>query len=758
MTDATAAASRFVIEHPQLQQLPELIDDHTGIIATTITVAFEAVAVYGDRLSSNGAALYQALLRAYLPGRDLTALMAATSHEQLVKRDLSEKLNPRFRRVQEACMELFRRHWSHPDNPVGSYVDTLLDLVTLFSDTMEVEEDREDNLRAAISKGLALAAEQANAGAVLLPGLTALVTAAQAREPFAGAEPAPPQPHSGEPTTTQRRSDALLAELDGLIGLDAVKGQLRELVQFCLLQQERQGHGLEMQKAGLHMVFTGNPGTGKTTVARQIGRMMKELGWLSQGHFTEVSRADLVGGFLGQTAIKTKEVLDEALGGVLFLDEAYMLTPGGDQGADDEDIFGQEALDTILAFMENHRDNLLVIAAGYHEEMLRFVNANPGLRSRFTRFIDFPDYDVPELGRIFRRFAEEQQYSLTLSCQKRVEQLMEQSWRQRQKGFGNAREVRNLFEKTLARQAARLAGLPSRTRQDLATITKDDLPLEQRTPATTADQPPLGELDQLVGVEEVKAELRSLLNLLRVQQLRRDERMAVSEVGCHLVFAGNPGTGKTTVARILARELHRIGYCSTDRLVEVDRAGLVAGFSGQTALKVEQVVESALGGVLFIDEAYSLSSFQQGHDFGQEAVDTLLKLMEDHRNNLVVIAAGYPSQMEAFLNSNPGLRSRFSRTISFRDYTARELLLIFRGMLQGAELEMAESAAAPLMQGLEGLIQEQGKRFANGRSVRQLFEQVQTNQANRLMNQPGRCPSQADLRMVLAADIEADSL
>ena len=751
MNNHAAAASRFLIEHPQLQKLPELIGDHTGVIATTITVAFEAVAVYGDKLSPDGAQLYQALLRAYLPGRDLTALMAATGYEQLLARNLSEKLNTRFRRVQDACMALYRQHWNKPGNPVGSYVDTVLDLVTLFADAMGVEEEREDNVRAGISKGLALAAEQANAPSVLLPVLTALVSAAKIRG--VSADPcAEAPPESTGPTTTQKRSDALLAELNALVGMQGVKAQLQELVQFCLLQQERTLHGLAVQKAGLHMVFTGNPGTGKTTVARLIGRVMKELGWLSQGQFTEVSRADLVGGYLGQTAIKTKEVLDEALGGVLFLDEAYMLTPGGEQGADDDDIFGQEALDTILAFMENHRDNILVIVAGYHEEMLRFVSANPGLRSRFTRFIDFPDYGVAELARIFRHFAEDQNYALTLSCQQRVEQLMEQSWSRRQKGFGNAREVRNLFEKTLARQAARLAALTSRDKDDLVTITEVDLPLEILSAGGTPEQPPLAELDQLVGVEEVKRELSSLVNLLRVQQMRREQRMTVTEVGCHLVFAGNPGTGKTTVARILARELHRIGYCRNDRLVEVDRAGLVAGFTGQTALKVEQVVESALGGVLFIDEAYSLVNGDQSGGFGKEAVDTLLKLMEDHRNNLVVIAAGYPAEMETFLDSNPGLRSRFSRTIEFRDYNVRELILIFRGMLQQAGLELEESAAAPLKQALEVLVEQEGDQFANGRSVRKLFEAVQANQANRLVG-AGKQPTSNQLCRIESTDV-----
>jgi SpoVK/Ycf46/Vps4 family AAA+-type ATPase len=186
---------------------------------------------------------------------------------------------------------------------------------------------------------------------------------------------------TGEPTIEQR-TQILLENLDDLTGMESVKNQLRELVQFCLLQQERTGHGLTVQRAGLHMVFTGNPGTGKTSVARLIGKLMQGLGWLSKGHFTEVNRADLVVGYYGHTAVKTTEVLEKALGGVLFIDEAYMLTPGGELGADEDDTFGQEALDTILAYMENHRDDLLVLHATAAEEVPALTYARAGSRER----------------------------------------------------------------------------------------------------------------------------------------------------------------------------------------------------------------------------------------------------------------------------------------------------------------------------------------------------------------------------------------
>ena len=559
----------------------------------------------------------------------------------------------------------------------------------------------------------------------------------------------------GEPIFEQR-TKILLQKLESLTGMESVKLQLRELVQFCLLQQERSSHGLKVQRAGLHMVFTGNPGTGKTSVARLIGELMQGLGWLSKGHFTEVSRADLVVGYYGHTAVKTTEVLEKALGGVLFVDEAYMLTPGGELEADDDDTFGQEALDTILAYMENHRDDLLVIVAGYHEEMLRFLESNPGLRSRFTRFFEFPDYTENELSQIFQQMADQQSYCLSTSCQEQLVTLMEQTLRQSRKGFGNGREVRNLFELTLTKQAARLAKMAQRSRNDLVTIMEEDLPLEQLGKEVRESEAiPLAELNQLVGVDAVKQELRTLLNLLRVQQLRREQKMPVTDVGCHLVFAGNPGTGKTTVARILSRELHRIGFCRNDLLVEVDRADLVGGYLGHTAMKVEKVVETALGGVLFIDEAYSLVN-RSDDSFGQEAVDSLLKLMEDYRNDLVVIAAGYPNEMETFLDSNPGLRSRFSRTIAFCDYTVEEMLSIFCGMLNDSGLVLAQAAADPLKQVLEQLKQDAGDRFANGRSVRQLFEEVLANQANRLMADNGEGPSAEEIRCIEVADISAD--
>lgn len=733
MSDPVTAAAQFAQEHPILMQLPVLLDDHTGIIATSITVAFELVAREGDAINEEGVNLYQALLCAYLPGMDLTALMAATSHASLLKKDFNATLDQRFSRVQKAVQTLILQYAGDAEDPCGSYATTLLELAELFCVAMERSRTRTTLLLGAFGKALELSIGAASAPGEMSVSLKQLLeeVTGEETESADGAETSirgakDPALNSKTP---EQQLDLLMGEINALVGMQSVKQQLEELVQFCLMQEERKSLGLGLQQAGFHMVFTGNPGTGKTTVARQVGAVMKRLGWLSKGHFTEVCRADLVGGYLGQTAIKTQEVLKEALGGVLFLDEAYALTPEGDG----DDTFGQEAMDTILAFMENNRDDILVIAAGYHEEMLRFIDANPGLRSRFTRFIDFPDYATSELEEIFLSMAKASQFTLKDEARQKLPHLIEQSLRKRRKGFGNAREVRNLFEATLTRQAARLADLPSRSIDDHTTIHANDLPLEDPTSKPLQSQTPLADLERLVGVEEVKQELRTLLNLVKVQQLRRQQNLPAIDIGCHLVFAGNPGTGKTTVARIIARELHQIGYCRKGQLVEVDRSGLVAGYVGQTALKVQQIVETALGGVLFIDEAYSLCGDISDRGVGQEAIDSLLKLMEDHRNDLVVIAAGYPDEMERFLDSNPGLRSRFTRTITFRDYNPGELEQILSLMLAEGGLTLSPDASSQVSSVMAGLCLSEGRFFANGRSVRKVFEAMRAHQANRLM-------------------------
>ena len=243
----------------------------------------------------------------------------------------------------------------------------------------------------------------------------------------------------------------------------------------------------------------------------------------------------------------------------------------------------------------------------------------------------------------------------------------------------------------------------------------------------------LDELNSLIGLERVKEEVNNLINLLKIKQMRKERGLPQVIMSMHLVFMGNPGTGKTTVARILAQLYRGLGILNTGQLVETDRSGLVSGYIGQTATKVMEVVESALGGVLFIDEAYTLTANTGSNDFGQEAVDTLLKAMEDHRDDLVVIVAGYTERMEQFLQSNPGLRSRFNTFIFFEDYEPQELTQIFESMCQKNRYELSQEAKTFLAAYFQERCEKKPENFANAREARNLFEKTITQQANRLV-------------------------
>ena len=282
------------------------------------------------------------------------------------------------------------------------------------------------------------------------------------------------QKNTGAEEKTEKKAEPEtdpMEDLNELIGLAGIKHDVRELYDFTKIQKLRRDAGLKTVPVSMHLVFTGNPGTGKTTVARILARLYKQIGVLSKGQLVECDRSGLVAGYVGQTAVKTQKKIEEAMGGVLFIDEAYSLARGADQGND----FGQEAIDTLLKAMEDHRDEFVVIVAGYTKPMKTFIHSNPGLQSRFNKFIEFPDYSVEELLAIFDLNCRKYQYVPDKEARDQVKTLLMLRKAQTPENFANAREVRNLFESIITNQARRIAALANPTPEEMQRIKVEDL-------------------------------------------------------------------------------------------------------------------------------------------------------------------------------------------------------------------------------------------------------------------------------------------
>lgn len=549
------------------------------------------------------------------------------------------------------------------------------------------------------------------------------------------------------PQTPPEKIEDVLAELDGLVGLEGVKAEVRRIVNLVKVNEARRRQGLKVPPMTYHMVFTGNPGTGKTTVARIVARAFRSLGIAKRGQLVEVDRSGLVGRYAGETAQKTNQMVDSALGGVLFVDEAYQLVSG------DNDDYGKEAIATLLKRMEDNRDDLIVIAAGYTDEMRDFLDANSGLRSRFARTIEFADYTAPELAKIFRSMAKKNQFRLSPELDAGLDDAIAKLTRRRDRTFGNARFVRQLFEDATGRQANRLAAAGTLEGEALATLSLDDLGLKEKKEdvrAPSLDEV-LAELDGLTGMQPVKDEVKKLVATVRANKLREEKGLENNvTMSYNFVFTGNPGTGKTTVARILGKAFRALGVLERANFVETDRSGLVAKYEGQTAAKTNKLIDSAMGGILFIDEAYQLNQ-GENDQYGSEAVATLLKRMEDARGSMVVIIAGYHDEMKKFMDINSGLESRFNRTIDFPDFTTKELAEIFRSMAKKGRYKLSADVDHWLEPFIGMLTKEKKKTFGNARWVRNRFEKAVERQSLRVTGMKN--PSAEELVTLRLKDI-----
>ncbi len=517
------------------------------------------------------------------------------------------------------------------------------------------------------------------------------------------------------------------ARLGSLIGLEPVKEHIHNIILRVQMNQRLMEIGLPQNPFSMHMAFLGAPGTGKTEVARLYAEILKDEGVLSEGRLITVS---------GGSGFKVDEAFGMAKGSVLFIDEAYGMCkfPG--------------MITELIAQMENNRADTVVILAGYEGHMEALLSCNPGFRSRIGFTIKFPDYSREELRRIFAFMCEKQQITMGEGVASAVRDIIERGGRPNDQG--NARFVRKLFEDTVGAQQVRLAKQlkedpeESFSKEELSTFTVEDVE------AAVAD---LGlkkgaksgreELEALIGLEEVKKLVSARMDLAKMQKVKRDAGMEVGFIPMHMAFNGNPGTGKTEVARLIGRILREEGVLSVGDFFECGKQDLVSAAPGESAKQIAGLFQAARGSVIFIDEAYTL--LDPG---GSEAVTALIDQMEKLRDEVVVIFAGYTDEINELLDANPGFASRVRTQVKFPDYTADELVEILHFMADAQGYSLTRGVGRKARGVVEAAMGE--KRFGNARFMRNLLEEALLQQSVRLANAETYAPK--DLKKLLAED------
>ncbi|KAG7382936.1 hypothetical protein PHYPSEUDO_004232 [Phytophthora pseudosyringae] len=512
-----------------------------------------------------------------------------------------------------------------------------------------------------------------------------------------------------------------LTLLDKLYRMDEIKEQLTQL-RNQMIVADREGSGLPEV---VHFVFRGSPGTGKTTVARVMADILHGMGVLATNKLVETSGLDLTAEYAGHTKQKVTNKLGEAKGGLLFIDEAYELGKG---------TFGEEAMTTLVAAMTDPSyAGMIIIIAGYPKDMDQMLDRNVGLKSRFTRFIDFPDWEAQDAVVFLSEKAETANFEVegeaVMSLQKTFVELKKLS------NFGNGRDAVRVWKELLQCRSQRVVDEPEEER----TITESDVEKAGEAilvarrgggapgKGVAADEDPMKLLDGLYRMEKIRDQLVRLQMEMAVAER---EGSARPEIG-HFVFRGSPGTGKTTVARVMAQILHAMSALGTTKLVETSGLDLTGEYVGQTKKKVTEKLVEAKGGLLFIDEAYELG---KGH-FGEEAMTTLVAAMTDPSYaSMVIVIAGYPKDMDVMLNRNAGLKSRFTRFIDFPDWGAENGVAFLQAKAEKEDMTLERGAEAVLHQSFVELKGLDG--FGNGRDAVRVWKELLQCRAQRVFDSP----------------------
>lgn len=500
-------------------------------------------------------------------------------------------------------------------------------------------------------------------------------------------------------------AEDILGQMDELIGLEHVKKEFRD---FYTMQLS----GItKTSKQRYHMLFTGNPGTGKTTIAKMAADLLYRMNILKTNKLVAVSPSDLVSMWPSGTGQKTADVIHRAYDGVLFIDEAYGLINGNR---------GPEVLNVLIQEMEDNADRLVVILAGYKKEIDELLKLNPGLASRISREIPFHDYSLEELIEIFHACCQKDGFALDKSADAILEDcicgLMSREY------FGNARDITNLVQHLKEAWASDYYHRPEMQNAN-DVVEKVFYPKHFQK-----IMPPKKEssIHDLIGLETLKNKLIAFKNQVLYQKHLKEKGISgVLESNMHMIFTGNPGTGKTTVAKLIADDLYSIGILKSNRIVVAERKDLVSAIPGHTATKTAEIVKKAAGGVLFIDEAYSLANGNLGH----EVIEVLLTAMEEHKSDTIFIFAGYLDEMQAFLAINPGIQSRIGYSFHFDDYSPEELTKMFEEKLVKAGFSISGEALQKANTIMEYF--HSAKNFGNGRFVNHVLQQTITQRATR---------------------------